>query len=66
MCSLKAVFAVIVIGGGMFEFGGAANVFSNPVALRGLFEIDAQIAGAIRTVLENNEIEASRMDVVKG
>ena len=66
MCSLKtAVIVVIVIGGGTFDFGHGANVFSNPVALHGLFELDVQIAAAIRTVLEANEIVVSRVEAAK-
>ena len=52
----------IVIGGGVVDLVGGANVFSNPVALHALFGHDAQIAAAIRTVLEDNEIEISRVE----
>lgn len=56
---LKTVVIVIVIG--LFDLGSGANVFSNPVALHSLFELDAQIAAAIRLVFEVNEIEVSRV-----
>ena len=52
----------IVFGGGVVDLVGGANVFSNPVALHALFGHDAQIAAAIRTVLEDNEIEISRVE----
>ena len=63
MVSLQTIVVVVVnvVIGGMLDFGSGANVFSNPVALHGLFELDAQIAGAIRMVLEANEIEISRV-----
>jgi len=64
MVSLQTIVVVVVnvVIGGMLDFGSGANVFSNPVALHGLFELDAQIAGAIRMVLEANEIEISRVE----
>jgi len=61
--SLKTIFNVIVWT--MIHFSDSTDVFSNPVALHKLFNLDAQIAAGMKLVLETNEIDVVHINAAR-